>query len=246
MLRLLLRRALLRVPRAVRPETHQLARRLPPAADAAPHRHDRRTASWRFGLHVHGMKQTRDPLHAGHHLRARSRTRRSIITLPRQGRRPTSSGASSRWSGGSSPPPMPGERFFIFGADRLGRDMLSRIIYGTRVSMSIGLVGVGAVSLILGLMLGGISGYFGGFVDIDHPARRRADPVAADDPDLAGPQRRAAAGLVAAHPLLRHHADPVAGRLDRARPRRARPLPRAAHRGFRHRRAPRRRQPQRA
>ncbi len=58
----------------------------------------------------------------------------------------------------------PGERFYLLGADRLGRDMLSRILYGTRVSMSIGLVGV-AFSLFLGLLLGGISGYFGGITD---------------------------------------------------------------------------------
>src|SRR5207237_10334728 len=49
-------------------------------------------------------------------------------------------------------------------SDRLGRDVLSRIIYGTRVSMSIGLVGV-ALSLILGVLLGGISGYYGGAID---------------------------------------------------------------------------------
>lgn len=58
----------------------------------------------------------------------------------------------------------PGERFFLFGADRLGRDMLSRVLYGTRVSMTIGLVGV-ALSLLLGVTLGGISGYFGGTID---------------------------------------------------------------------------------
>jgi peptide/nickel transport system permease protein len=59
----------------------------------------------------------------------------------------------------------PGERFYFFGADRLGRDMFSRVIYGTRVSMSIGLVGV-AVSLVLGLILGGLSGYYGGLIDM--------------------------------------------------------------------------------
>ncbi len=52
----------------------------------------------------------------------------------------------------------------FFGADRLGRDMLSRVIYGARISLSIGLVGV-FVSLILGILIGGISGYFGGAVD---------------------------------------------------------------------------------
>lgn len=58
----------------------------------------------------------------------------------------------------------PGAPFFPLGADRLGRDLLTRIIYGTRVSMTIGLVGV-ALSLILGVILGGASGYFGGWVD---------------------------------------------------------------------------------
>lgn len=54
--------------------------------------------------------------------------------------------------------------FYLLGSDRLGRDMLSRIISGARVSLSIGLVGV-ALSLVLGILLGGISGYFGGILD---------------------------------------------------------------------------------
>ena len=62
-------------------------------------------------------------------------------------------------------PENPRDRFYLFGADRLGRDMLSRTIYGTRVSMSIGLVGV-ALSLLLGVVLGGISGYYGGATDM--------------------------------------------------------------------------------
>lgn len=59
----------------------------------------------------------------------------------------------------------PGKRFYMFGADRLGRDMLSRTIYGTRISMSIGLIGV-TLSLALGLILGGVSGFYGGRVDM--------------------------------------------------------------------------------
>ncbi len=59
----------------------------------------------------------------------------------------------------------PSERFYLFGADRLGRDMLSRTIHGTRVSMSIGLMGV-TLSLFIGLILGGLSGYYGGTIDM--------------------------------------------------------------------------------
>ena len=55
--------------------------------------------------------------------------------------------------------------FHPLGTDRLGRDMWSRLMYGTRISMSIGLVGV-AISLFLGVLLGGVSGYFGSLIDI--------------------------------------------------------------------------------
>lgn len=53
---------------------------------------------------------------------------------------------------------------YVLGADRLGRDQLSRLIHGTRISLSIGLVGVG-LSLILGIIIGGFSGYYGGWFD---------------------------------------------------------------------------------
>ena len=53
---------------------------------------------------------------------------------------------------------------FLFGTDRLGRDMFSRIAYGARLSLSMGMVSV-FLSLILGIVLGGISGLYGGTVD---------------------------------------------------------------------------------
>ncbi|QOR71112.1 ABC transporter permease [Ruania alkalisoli] len=53
---------------------------------------------------------------------------------------------------------------YLWGADRLGHDVLSLIIHGTRISMSVGLVGV-ALAFVLGISLGGASGYFGGRID---------------------------------------------------------------------------------
>ncbi|MFC3706105.1 ABC transporter permease [Devosia honganensis] len=61
-------------------------------------------------------------------------------------------------------PVDPSQPFYLLGSDRLGRDVLSRVVYGTRISTSIGLIGV-AISLVLGVILGGISGYFGGGID---------------------------------------------------------------------------------
>lgn len=54
---------------------------------------------------------------------------------------------------------------FLLGTDRLGRDMLSRIIHGARISLTIGLIGV-AVSMLLGVFFGGLAGYLGGTVDL--------------------------------------------------------------------------------
>ena len=53
---------------------------------------------------------------------------------------------------------------FLLGTDRLGRDMLSRILYGARVSLTIGIVGI-SISFVIGLTLGGLAGYYGGWID---------------------------------------------------------------------------------
>ena len=52
----------------------------------------------------------------------------------------------------------------LLGTDNLGRDMLARVMYGARISLSVGLLGV-AISFFLGVLFGGLSGYFGGLVD---------------------------------------------------------------------------------
>jgi peptide/nickel transport system permease protein len=57
-----------------------------------------------------------------------------------------------------------GKTIFLLGTDVQGRDLWSRLMYGTRISLTIGLVGV-TVSLILGVVLGGLSGFYGGMTD---------------------------------------------------------------------------------
>jgi peptide/nickel transport system permease protein len=76
--------------------------------------------------------------------------------------------------------PPEGSALFLFGSDRLGRDVLSRIMHGARLSLTIGLIGV-TVSFVIGLTLGGIAGYFGGWID---SAVQRAIEVFRSLPEL--------------------------------------------------------------
>lgn len=61
--------------------------------------------------------------------------------------------------------PAENGQLFLAGTDRLGRDVLSRIIYGARISLTIGLVGIG-FSFVLGIVIGGLAGYHGGIFDL--------------------------------------------------------------------------------
>lgn len=79
-------------------------------------------------------------------------------------------GARYRWLGivpadrhlfGVDPP----GRIYIMGADDTGRDVWTRLLFGSQVSLTVGLVGI-LISFTLGLLLGGVSGYFGGWVDV--------------------------------------------------------------------------------
>jgi peptide/nickel transport system permease protein len=62
-------------------------------------------------------------------------------------------------------PRDPAQPFFLIGADAYGRDVFSRIVHGSAISLSIGLVAIG-VSFVLGVAIGGLSGYAGGKVDL--------------------------------------------------------------------------------
>ena len=102
-----------------------------------------------------------------------------------------------------------GGPMYLLGADGMGRDLFSRISGGTRISMSIGLLGV-AISLVLGILLGGISGYYGGA--IDNIIQRlieflRSLPTI---PLWMGLAAAHAADVAAALRLLRHHDHPLA------------------------------------
>jgi len=121
------------------------------------------------GLHVRGMRRSIDPITLKKNYvedpadiipisflaRGESYELMGLISGDRRFLGVDSTGATGR---AGAPP------FFVLGADRYGRDILSRMIYGTRISLSVGVVAI-AVTFVLGIVIGGISGYVGGRSD---------------------------------------------------------------------------------
>ena len=118
---------------------------------------------WDLGLYVHGYTSARDP-----------DTLEKIYTIDEAKKIPVrlfdrSADTYQLWGLFSTNVHLIGpvddrQPMYLLGSDRSGRDLLSRLIHGTRVSMTIGLIGV-TMAFILGVVLGGISGYFGGKID---------------------------------------------------------------------------------
>jgi peptide/nickel transport system permease protein len=65
---------------------------------------------------------------------------------------------------GAEAPPEELWPYYVLGADPLGNDVLTRLLYGTRISLSIGVIAVG-IYVLIGVVLGSVAGYFGGWVD---------------------------------------------------------------------------------
>ena len=121
------------------------------------------------GLHVRGMRQSIDPITLKKNYVEDPADIIPISFLARgesyeligfiAGERRFLGVDSTDATGRAGAPP-----FFVLGADRYGRDILSRMIYGTRISLSVGVVAI-AVTFVLGIVIGGISGYVGGRSD---------------------------------------------------------------------------------
>ncbi len=120
---------------------------------------------WRWSPHVYAVKGARDPQTFKRVYRVDPGEKISIRFFAEGfehrlfGLIPT-----TRHLIGVDPGLDPARTIFLLGTDVQGRDLFSRLMYGTRISLTIGLFGV-TVSLVLGVVLGGLSGFYGGVTD---------------------------------------------------------------------------------
>ena len=120
---------------------------------------------WRFSPHVYAFKGGRDPQTFKRVYAPTPLRRFPFASSPRA--------SSTSFLGvipmtrhliGVDPGLDAAKTIFVLGTDVQGRDMWSRLMYATRISLTIGLLGV-TVSLVLGVLLGGLSGFYGGVAD---------------------------------------------------------------------------------
>ena len=129
-------------------------------------------------------------------------------------------------AGRAAPDPLPVRD----GSARPGR-LLAHHLRGAPLALD--RPGRRLLSFVLGIILGGISGYYGGAIDTADPARHRVPALDPPDPALDGAGGGDPAELARPVHLLRDHADPLADQLDRPGARRPGPLPVAARGGLR-------------
>jgi peptide/nickel transport system permease protein len=120
---------------------------------------------WRFRPHVYAVTGVRDPLTFRRVYRA-DPARKIPIRFFAEGFEYRFLGVipATRHLIGVDGGGDAAQRIFLLGTDLQGRDLWSRLMYGTRISLTIGLVGV-TMSLLLGVVLGGLSGFYGGIAD---------------------------------------------------------------------------------
>ena len=193
------------------------------------------------GFHLVPLRARHAPRRPGRLPLRRDPRRRAPAALLRARRRPTrllGLFPSDRHLFGVDAP----GRVYLLGTDSFGRDEFSRLLYGSQISLTVGLVGI-AISFTLGLLLGGVSGYFGGCDRHDHHADDRAaaqHPVALSDHRAA---RRLPDRSAEPAGLSRHRRDPGVHRLGGSRARHPRPGAVDPAQRVRHRRRGARRRP---
>lgn len=121
--------------------------------------------SWTDGLYVPAMRQHTDPLtFQKTYLEDLSHPIRLGFFVTGQPYRLWGLIPAQRHFLGVRDPGDSGATFYFLGADKYGEDVLSRLLYGARISLSVGLVAI-AVTFVLGVVIGGVSGYAGGSLD---------------------------------------------------------------------------------